>query len=158
MQTQAVIRKATRRDIGAIVVLARELMDFHKARDPFFTRSADFDALFGRFALRNIRSTAACVLVATVDERIVGYCQGMVDRHPPSILEPEYGLIIDFCVTAGYRRTGVGEQMFTAMREWFRDKGVRRIEVRHSTLNEIAARFWPKMGFTPYLRTLFLDL
>jgi GNAT superfamily N-acetyltransferase len=158
MQTQAVIRKATRRDLDAIVALAQELMAFHKARDPFFTRSADFDALFGRFALRNIRSMAACVLVATVDERIVGYCQGMLDRHPPSIVEPEYGLIIDFCVTAEYRRTGVGEQMFTAMREWFRDKGVRRIEVRHSTFNEIAARFWPKMGFTPYLRTLFLDL
>jgi len=158
MQTQAVIRKATRRDLDAIVALAQELMDFHKALDPFFTRSADFDALFGRFALRNIRSKAACVLVATVDERIVGYCQGMVDRHPPSITEPEYGLIIDFCVTAKYRRTGVGEQMFTAMREWFRDKGVRRIEVRHSTFNETAAKFWPKMGFTPYLRTLFLDL
>lgn len=158
MQTQAAIRKATRRDLDAIVALARELMDFHKARDPFFTRSADFDALFGRFALRNIRSKAACVLVATVDERIVGYCQGMLDRHPPSIAKPEYGLILDFCVTAGYRRTGVGEQMFTAMREWFRMKGVRRIEVRHSTVNQIAARFWPKMGFTPYLRTLFLDL
>jgi len=158
MQTQAVIRKATRRDLDAIVVLAQELMDFHKARDPFFTRSADFDSLFGRFAMRNIRSLGACVLVATVGGRIVGYCQGMLDRHPPSIVEPEYGLILDFCVTAEYRRTGVGEQMFTAMRQWFRNKGVRRIEVRHSTFNEIAARFWPKMGFTPYLRTLFLDL
>jgi len=158
MQTQAVIRKATRRDLAAIVALAQELMDFHKAHDPFFTRSADFDALFGRFALRNIRGRTACVLVAMVEERIVGYCQGMLDRHPPSIMEPEYGLILDCCVTAGYRRTGVGEQMFTAMREWFRMKGVRRIEVRHSTFNEIAARFWPKMGFTPYLRTLFLDL
>ena len=158
MQTQVLIRKATRRDLDAIVALAQELMDFHKALDPFFTRSADFDALFRRFALRNIRSTAVCVLVATVDERVVGYCQGMLDRHPPSLVKPEYGLILDLCVAAAYRRTGVGEQMFTAMREWFRNKGVRRIEVRHSTFNEIAARFWPKMGFTPYLRTLFLDL
>ncbi|RPJ24621.1 MAG: N-acetyltransferase [Planctomycetaceae bacterium] len=158
MQTQAVIRKATRRDLDAIVALAQELMDFHKARDPFFTRSANFDALFGRFALRNIRSKAACVLVATLDERIVGYCQGMLDRHPPSLIEPGYGLILDLCVTAGCRRTGIGEQMFKAMRDWFCMQGVRRIEVRHSTFNRAAARFWPKMGFTPYLRTLFLDL
>ncbi len=33
MQTQAVIRKATRRDLDAIVALAQELMDFHKALD-----------------------------------------------------------------------------------------------------------------------------
>jgi GNAT superfamily N-acetyltransferase len=158
MQTPVVIRKATRRDLNAIVALGRELMDFHKALDPLFTRSADFDALFGRFVLRNIRSTAACVLVATANEQIVGYCQGMLDRHPPSILEPRYGLILDFCVAAAHRRTGVGERMFTAMRTWFRTQGIRRLEVRHSTFNEIAARFWPKMGFTPYLRTLFLDL
>ncbi len=157
MQTQIVVRKATRRDRDAIVALARELMDFHQVRDPFFTRSADFDAVFGRFVLRNMRSKTAYVLVATVDERVVGYCQGMLDRHPPSILQPEYGQILDLCVTAEYRRTGVGEQMFTALREWFREKGVRRIEVRHSTFNRIAARFWSKMGFTPYLRTLFLD-
>jgi GNAT superfamily N-acetyltransferase len=158
MQAQAVVRKATRRDLDAIVALARELMDFHKALDPLFTRSTDFEALFGQFALRNIRSKAACVLVATVDERIVGYCQGMLDRHPPSLVQPEYGLIVDLCMTAGYRRTGVGQQMYTAMCEWFRTKGVRRIEVRHSTSNQIAARFWPKMGFKPYLRTLFLNL
>ncbi len=157
MQTQTVVRKATRRDLDAIVTLGRELMDFHEALDPFFTRSADFDTLFGRFVLRNIRSKAACVLVATVDERIVGYCQGMLDRHPPSIMEPEYGLVLDFYVAAGYRRTGVGDRMFKHVREWFRTKGVRRIEVRHSTFNPIAAEFWPKMGFTPYLRTLFLD-
>jgi hypothetical protein len=47
--------------------------------------------------------------------------------------------------------------MFTAIRDWFRAQGIRRIEVRHSTFNAIAARFWPKMGFTPYLRTLFLE-
>ena len=48
--------------------------------------------------------------------------------------------------------------MFAALCEWFRREGIRRIEVRHSTYNEIGARFWPKMGFTPYLQTLFLEL
>jgi len=158
MQTQVLIRKATRHDLDAIVALAREMMDFHKALDPLFTRSADFHAHFRQFALRNIRSPKACVLVATIDERVVGYCQGRLERHPPSLAEPEYGLILDFCVTARSRRTGVGEQMFAAMRESFHKKGVRRIEVRHSTFNRMAARFWPKMGFTPYLRTLFLDV
>jgi GNAT superfamily N-acetyltransferase len=158
MQTQAVVRKATRRDLSGIVALGRELLDLHKALDPFFTRSADFDPVFKQFVLRNIHSMAACVLVATVDEQIVGYCQGMRERHPPVLMEPEYGLILDFCVTAEYRRMGVGGQMLAAMGEWFRKKGIRRIEVRHSTFNEVAARFWPKMGFTPYMRTLFLDL
>ena len=48
--------------------------------------------------------------------------------------------------------------MFAVLRDWLRKKGVRRIEVRHSTFNEIAAGFWSKMGFIPYLQTLFVEL
>jgi ribosomal protein S18 acetylase RimI-like enzyme len=155
-QTQAVIRAATRRDIPALIELWEELMDFHEVRDPHFTRARNGSRLFARFVGENIRNDAACVLVATVEDRIVGYCQGMLDRHPPALAEPEYGQILDFLVTAEYRRAGLGEQMFRTLCAWFRREGMHRIEVRHSTANEIAARFWTKMGFEPYLETLFL--
>lgn len=158
MQAQVVIRRATRRDVPAIVRLWEELMDFHRAKDPFFTRARNGSALFRRFVEDNIRSDAACVLVATVEGGVVGYCQGMLERHPPAIAEPEYGQILDFMVTAQYRRSGIGARMFEALREWFRSEGIRRIEVRHSTFNELAARFWPRMGFQPYLQTLFIEL
>jgi len=158
MQTTAVIRPATRRDVPAIVVLWEELMEFHRARDPFFTRSHNGSDIFARFVAENIRNDAACVLVATVDGKIVGYCQGMLDRHPPALAESDFGQILDFGVTADYRRAGIGGQMLQALCDWFRQEGIRRIEVRHSTYNEIGERFWPKMGFKPYLQTLFMEL
>jgi len=158
MQTAATIRPATRRDVPAIVPLWEELMDFHQARDPFFTRSHHGSRIFARFVEENIRNDAACVLVATVDAKIVGYCQGILDRHPPALAESDFGQILDFGVTAEYRRTGIGAQMFQELCVWFRREGIRRVEVRHSTCNEIGARFWPKMGFQPYLQTLFLKL
>ena len=158
METTAVIRLATRRDVPAIVALWEELMDFHQTRDPFFTRSDSGSEIFAKFVQDNIRSDTACVLVATVEGKIVGYCQGMLDRHPPALRESDFGQILDFGVTAEHRRAGVGTQMLQALCDWFRQEGIRRIEVRHSTFNEIGARFWPKMGFTPYLETLFREL
>jgi ribosomal protein S18 acetylase RimI-like enzyme len=158
MEIQAVVRTATRRDIPAIVGLWEELMDFHQARDPFFTRAAHGNRLFAKFVQENIRNDAALVLVAAAGERIVGYCQGMLDRHPPALAKPQYGQILDFMVTAAYRRSGIGQQMLETLSAWFRREGTRRIEVRHSTFNEVAARFWPKMGFQPYLQTLFREL
>jgi GNAT superfamily N-acetyltransferase len=158
VQTSAVIRAASCQDIPAIVALWEELMDLHRAKDPFFARAPNGSALFARFVEENIRNDAACVLVAVVEERIVGYCQGLLDRHPPAIAEPEYGQVLDFAVTAAQRGTGIGAQMFKELREWFRCEGVRRIEVRHSTFNDDAARFWPRMGFKPYLQTLFMEL
>jgi ribosomal protein S18 acetylase RimI-like enzyme len=158
MQAKAVIRPATRRDIRALVALWEELMDFHQARDPFFTRSRNGSGIFGRFIEENIRNDAACVLVATVDDKVVGYCQGMLDRHPPALAESDFGQILDFGVTAEHRRSGIGQEMLKELCDWFRREGICRIEVRHSTCNEIAARFWPKMGFQPYLQTLFREL
>lgn len=158
MQTEAVIRLATRRDIPAIVALWEELMDFHQARDPFFTRSDSGSKIFAQFVAENIRNDAACVLVATVDATIVGYCQGILDRHPPALAASDFGQVLDFGVTAEHRRAGIGERMFAALCEWFRREEIRRVEVRHSTHNEIGASFWPKMGFAPYLQTLFLEL
>jgi GNAT superfamily N-acetyltransferase len=158
MQTAAVIRLATRRDIPAIVALWEELMDFHQVRDPFFTRSDNGGKIFAQFVAENIRNDAACVLVATVDAEIVGYCQGILDRHPPALAASDFGQILDFGVTAEQRRGGIGAQMFAELCAWFRREGIRRIEVRHSTYNEMGARFWPKMGFTPYLQTLFMEL
>ena len=158
MQTTTVIQAATRRDVPAIVALWEELMDFHQARDPFFTRSHNGSRIFARFVEENIRNDAACVLVAVVDGKIVGYCQGILDRHPPALAESDFGQILDFGVTAEFRRAGIGEKMLQALCEWFRREGIGRVEVRHSTRNEIGARFWPKMGFQPYLQTLFLEL
>lgn len=158
MNVKMTIRAASRLDVPVIVALGRELMEYHSPRDPLFTPAADFDAVFGRFVEENIRSEAACVLVAVVNKRIIGYCQAMLDRHPPAIANPDYGQILDFAVTADYRRTGVGEQMFATLRDWFRERGVRRIEVRHSTFNDTAECFWSKMGFTPYLQTLCTEL
>lgn len=157
-ETAAAIRSATRRDIPEIVRLWEELMDYHRKLDPFFTRAHHGADLFRRFVEQNVGDNAACVLVATVEDGIVGYCQGMLEHHPPALAEPDYGQILDFMVTASHRHTGIGRRMFEALSGWFRREGVRRIEVRHSISNEAAARFWPQMGFTPYLTTLFMEL
>jgi ribosomal protein S18 acetylase RimI-like enzyme len=156
MRAQIVVREATCRDIPAIVGLWKELLDFHKDRDPFFARAANGGDVFAQFIEGNIRSEAACVYVAVVNNQIVGYCQGMLEKHPPVLVETEYGHILDIMVTANSRRTGAGEKMVSALRDWFRLKGVHRIEVRRLISNEIASQFWAKMGFEPYLETLFV--
>ncbi len=157
-QTTAVIRPATRQDVPQIVRLWEELMDYHRERDPFFTRARNGSDLFRRYVEQNLEDDAACVLVAEAEDGIVGYCQGMLDHHPPAIAEPDYGQVLDFMVTASHRHAGIGRRMFEALREWFHKEGIRRIEVRHSMFNEVAGHFWPKLGFKPYLQTLFMEL
>ena len=153
----ALLRKATLKDIPAIIELWKEMIDFHKDRDPFFARAVDSEKVFGQFLEKNINSETACVYVAIIGGTIVGYCQGMLEKHPPVLTETDYGQVLDFAVAADYRKTGVGERLCRALQGWFVLKGVHRLEVRHSEFNEVASSFWAKMGFKPYMRTLFKE-
>ena len=152
---QVVLRQAILEDIGAIVGLWKEMIDFHRIRDPFFTRAVNGENVFARFVEKNINSGTACVYVAVVGGTIIGYCQGKLEKHPPVLAHTDYGQILDFAVSTDYRRTGIGERLCRALLDWFVMNGVYRIEVRHSESNEIATSFWAKMGFKPYMKTLF---
>ena len=154
---QALLRRATINDSPAIVELWKEMMDFHKKKDPFFTRAVNGEEMFSQYLEKNINSENACVYVAIVGGTIVGYCQGALEKHPPILTVTDYGQVLDFAVTANYRRTGVGERLCKALQGWFVLKGVHRLEVRHSEFNEPASRFWAKMGFKPFLKTLYKE-
>jgi ribosomal protein S18 acetylase RimI-like enzyme len=154
---KALLRKAMLKDIPAIIELWKEMMDFHKKRDPFFTRAIDGEQVFSEYLEKNINSETACVYVAIIGGTIVGYCQGTLEKHPPMLTAADYGQVLDFAVSGDYRRTGVGERLCKALQGWFVLKGVHRIEVRHSEFNEAASRFWAKMGFKPFLKTLYKE-
>lgn len=151
---QVVLRQATLQDIPAIVGLWKEMIDFHRIRDTFFTRAVNGEDVFAEYVEKNINSETACVYVAIVGGTIIGYCQGTQEKHPPVLAHTDYGQILDFAVSADYRRAGIGERLCQALLDWFVLKGVYRIEVRHSEFNEIATSFWTKMGFKSYMRTL----
>lgn len=152
---RAILRKAKLNDIPAIIKLWKEMMDFHRKKDPFFTPSADGEEVFAQYVEKNISSETACVYVAIVGGTIVGYCQGALEKHPPVVAETEYGQVLDFAVSADFRRSGIGERLCRSLQGWFVLKGVHRLEVRHSEYNHLAASFWAKMGFKPFLKTLY---
>mgnify|MGYP001550985115 CR=1 FL=1 len=64
MNSQIIIRKATAKDLHAIVDLWKELMDFHQARNPYFARSEDGHKAFSQFMADNLKKEDAMVLIA----------------------------------------------------------------------------------------------
>jgi len=157
MKKEITIRKATAKDVPAIVELWKELMDYHKKLDPLFTRSPAGHKQFAEYLMNHINDADSRVLIALHRMRPAGYCMTKISKYPPVFEKQQYGELHDMAVTKKYRRRGIGRLLVKAVRQWCAKKGVNRIEARYSMANEVAAGFWAGAGFRPYLKTTFLE-
>ena len=158
MAGRVIIRKAVMEDVPSILELWKEMMDFHKERDRIFSRSVTGHEGFADYISGHMSRDTSCVFVAEAGKAVVGYCLAFVERYPPVLEMKEYGHVQDIAVSEKYRRKGVGQRLLREARKWFSEKGVHRIEARVATTNRISKGFWAKMGFKPYLETVFFEV
>jgi GNAT superfamily N-acetyltransferase len=152
------IRKAVSEDLPVVLELWTELMDFHKDIDPLFTRSAQAADNFLKYIGESMEKDDSELFVAEVSGKLVGYVMANVSKYPPVFVQEKYGMISDAAVTASFRRRGTGEALVAAAADWFREKGISRMEMRMLNANSVSGAFWEKMGFLPYMTTLFKDI
>lgn len=158
MSDNVTIREATGADLDGVVDLWVELMDFHRERDIRFARSPDGHERFREYLLERLADGDSRLLVAEVGGNLAGYCLAALCKFPPVFAERDYGAVYDLAVSAAVRRRGMGEALFRAAREWFAERGMRRVEVGIALSNPLAAAFWQKMGFDPYLAKASLEI
>ena len=80
MAREVIIRKAVAEDVGSILELWKELRDFHKELDGFFSRSATGHEGFAEFLMVHIKSEDSCVYVAADGKDLVGYCMATISK------------------------------------------------------------------------------
>ena len=152
------IREAVKNDVATMVELWKEMMDFHKERDKLFTRKDIGHKGWIEFVTDHMSKEDSCVFVAELDGQIVGHCLGFLSDYPPVITIERYGKFQELAVMADYRRCGVGKELVKKMLIWFSEQGMKRIEVNVSVHNELSTAFWRKIGFSPYLETLYRQI
>ena len=96
-----------------------------------------------------------CVLIAEVDNKIIGYSAGGLTkgenyRNLPLVAEVENIFILE-----DYRNIGVGTQLYQKFIEWCKSKNVKSVRVAASVQNKQAISFYQEKGFKDY--TLILE-
>lgn len=140
--------------MAAIAGLWVELMDFHRAFDFYYARSAKGEQSFREYVRGGLENPEWRVVVAEREGQLVGYCLAMVKERPDVMEERRFGLISDMLVTESERRKGVGERLARAAQDWFAEQGIVRTEVVVAVANRGSGAFWRKMGYVPLLETL----
>jgi ribosomal protein S18 acetylase RimI-like enzyme len=151
------IKEASEKHIPEITKLWMEFMYFNTAIEPFDT-SGDNVLTQVETHLRNkITSDDSLVLIATDNQRVVGYSISQITRMPPFTRGKQLGVIYDMAVTASYRKKGIGKEILDQIKSWFKDRDIHRIELSVVTKNTIGDSFWREQGFKDYEQILYLE-
>ena len=119
MIKQITIRKATIKDVPAIVELWKELMDFHKKLDPIFTRAKSGHEKVSEYLTQHIDGNDFCVFVAVDGKNPVGYCLIKISDYPPMFEKQQYVELSNMAVTQKYRHRGIGKKLIKTL--WLKE-------------------------------------
>ncbi len=157
MRGHITIRKAENRDLGHVVALAKMMAEYHHELDPYYKSGSSYKNLELDLA-EELEDKDSNILVAETEKQIVGYFRGMIEPGPMYIAAKKIGVVNDLVVRPDFRRKTVGQQLFTAAREWFASRNVKNIELNVDSRNEPGVKFWRKNGFFDYKIRMRLDL
>lgn len=153
-----VVRKAEERDIPGIVALWDEFMLLLRSTNPDYWEVRDGRAAFSKYLEGTFRETGLSVTVAEVEGAgLVGFALAQIDTLPEWFGSEQIGLIRYLSVSEPYRGRGVGQEMAAYVIDWFRSKGISRIELY--VLKDLpAAGFWSKRGFKVFMDRRFMEV
>ncbi len=152
------IRRATARDIKAILPVWGELASFHAALDPAFTPSAEWPHEYGAYLRTLISRDDALAVVAREGEEIIGYAVGRITALPPFFEQRYRGYIHDVYTKEAFRRRGIGRQLVDELLAWFLRRGVTAVELTVAANNTDALPFWKRLGFRIYMHHMMRNL
>ena len=152
------VTTATDTHVPGIVDLWVEFMDFHSDIDPRFPLKDNAAASFETHLKNLMAAEDTLVLVVLDRNRLVGYSTSQVMKSTPIWERETYGSIMTMVVTSDCRRKGFGERLLAQNLDWFRSRGIDRIELSVAAGNQAGYSFWRKHGFGEYAHQLYRPL
>ncbi len=145
------IRKATKKDLKALVELSVQLMLEHERKFPTFEKLAkDFRAQQMKYFKNVISKRIGAFFVAIENGEIIGMILGKEEKDPPIFAETRIGQIVAFYVLPEYRGKGVGHKLFAELKKWFRKRKLKKMDVGFYPVNRRAKELYKELGFRPY--------
>jgi ribosomal protein S18 acetylase RimI-like enzyme len=145
-KSQIAIHEMKRDEVSKAAQLVARLKRLNGEFDPLLktTDSLEEEA---RRVVENASSTPdSIVLVAVDDSKVVGIVKAEIKDR--TFYEPrKEGAIDEFYILPEYRRGSLGRDLLSTMTERLKSKGAELITAEFPSQNEIAKRFYTKLGF-----------
>ena len=144
------IRKAKLQDIEQITKYGLILLKQHSDLDPYFTPIESVDKVYQKFLEGCLHSEDKLLLVAEDNGKLMGYAAGEIHTRSPIFKHSENGYINDVFVEEEFRKLGIASKFLTELKDWFKSKNIKHVELSVLANNEVAKKTWAKFGFETY--------
>jgi len=152
-----VIRPAAAADLDAIVALWMAMMREHESFDPRVRLADTADNAYRQYARHYITRGDAAVFVAEHGHEVIGFSLAYRTRNLPMFRPVQYGYLSDLVVQGTWQGRGVGTALLEKTKQWFRQRGIARIQLQVYSRNTSALAFWRKRGFSDFVHGLWLE-
>ena len=144
------IRKAKPQDIEQITKFGVILLKQHSDLDPYFTPVKTVDKVYRKFLEGCLDSEDKLLLVAENNGKLVAYTVGEIQSRSLIFEISENGYINDVFVVEEFRKLGIARKFLSELKNWFKSKDIKYIELSVHAKNEIGIKTWAKFGFDDY--------
>ncbi len=155
---ELIIRQAEQIDFDKLIPIYNEFIDYHKQFGESFKKVENAADLIKKYHENENQNDNAGLFVALINSELVGFCFCIVQNKPPVYIESIIGEIGSIVVKQEFQRRGIGKQLLNLAFEWFKLKGIKRIETQFVISNPKSSAFWAKMDFTPFIESTYLNL
>ena len=148
------IRKAIETEIDILLSFEKGIIEVEKPFDETL-REGEIH-YYDLIAL--IRSDKAEVLVAIVDNEIVGSGYAKILEAKPYQKYMEYAYLGFMYVNPAFRGQGINQKILSRLIEWAKSKNLKDIRLEVYDKNTIAKNSYLKFGFKPNLLEMRMDI
>ena len=154
------VRKAERRDLGALGSLGAMLMRTHYEfdRNRFLAPGSGSERGYAAFLGGMLESEDECIFVAEIDGQIAGYVFAALEPLSWKELRGPAGFIHDIAVSDAQRRTGLARELMRAAIDWLRDRGAPRAMLWTASPNAAARELFKSLGFRETMIEMTVEL
>lgn len=145
------IRKAKVKDIDQIASLEIELLKYHQDVDKYFAISKKAKFYFKKNLKKNIYSKNHYLLVTEENNKIIGFALGGIYTKNPVYKINKISSIDYMFVDEKFRNTGISKKFMLELKNWFKEKKIKHIELVVHLENELGIKTWKKYGFKEYM-------
>ncbi len=147
------IRRAASSDVERIVNLRLLAQEHFEKSNPLVWRiTEDGKKLLKQKVVNDLADSNIRILLAEVDNDVVGYVQGEVTQRS-EYLPRTVGQVSLIYVTERFRRKGIGRRLLKEVCRFFNANNAEHLTMRYIVGNREAERFWRKLGFEPMITT-----